>query len=132
IRSLEPAPPPEVIEAAAQLRYRDFLIVCVIVRDKNLFPDQWIYVHEPGVKVGRIQNFVNWSAEMVPDPETTSLGLEYFCNEGDSVWTMADADLIQLAARELDTLGLADRESVIDGIVVRQEKAYPVYDETYR
>jgi len=132
IRRLEPAPAEGVLRAADDFHYRDFLTVALIVRRKNLFPDNWIYVHDPGVKVGRVQNYNNWSAEMVPDPETTCLGLEYFCGEGDELWSMPDAALIQLAGREISSLGLAPKDSITDGTVVRVKKAYPVYDDTYR
>ncbi|MES4792758.1 MAG: FAD-dependent oxidoreductase, partial [Chloroflexota bacterium] len=132
IFKLDPPAPPEVLEAARGLSYRDFLIVGLIVKSKESFPDNWIYVHTSGFKVGRIQNFRNWSAAMVPDPTRTSLGIEYFCREGDEIWEMADADLIHLAARELEGLGLARAADVEDGVVIRQPKAYPVYDGAYR
>ena len=92
--------------AAEQLKYRDFLTVCLIVNQSDLFPDNWIYVHDPSVKVGRIQNFKNWSPDMVPDTSKSSLGLEYFCSEGDEVWNMPDADLIELGKREVERIGL--------------------------
>ena len=114
------------------LKYRDFLTVALILKGENLFPDNWIYVHSPGVKVGRIQNFNNWSRAMVPQPGHTCLGLEYFCFEGDGVWTSPDADLIALAAKELAELGLVGDARVVDGTVVRMRKAYPVYDADYR
>ncbi|MCC6862446.1 MAG: NAD(P)/FAD-dependent oxidoreductase [Bryobacterales bacterium] len=132
IESLDPAPPDYVRNAAADFKYRDFLTVALMVRGKDLFPDNWIYVHEPGVKVGRIQNYSNWSPEMVPDPETSCLGLEYFCFEGDGLWTMSDPDLIALATRETAALGLVRPSDVIDGTVLRIPKAYPVYDATYK
>jgi protoporphyrinogen oxidase len=128
---LEPKPPAQVLEAAAKLCYRAFLIVVLIVDRQHLFPDQWIYVHSPDVQVGRIQNFKNWSAAMVPDSKKTSVGMEYFCNEGDATWTMSDADLIALASRELSELGLAQSTDVIDGLVLRQPQAYPIYDSEY-
>ena len=106
IAKLEPAPPAHVRDAAAQLRFRDFLTVCLIVETPSLFPDNWIYVHEPKVKVARIQNFKNWSRHMVPDEGKTSLGMEYFCNRSDDTWNMADADLVKLAAKELAAIGL--------------------------
>jgi protoporphyrinogen oxidase len=118
--------------AANGLRYRDFLTVARILDKDGLFPDNWIYVHSPGVKVGRIQNFNNWSRAMVPDEGRTCLGLEYFCFEGDGLWTSPDADLVELASRELEELGLAMGAKVLDGTVVRMAKAYPVYDATYR
>ncbi|MBK8904235.1 MAG: NAD(P)/FAD-dependent oxidoreductase [Anaerolineaceae bacterium] len=131
VQWLDPPPPPHVLQAASQLGYRDFLTVCLIIKSPNLFPDNWIYIHDPNVHVGRIQNFKNWSADMVPDPTTTSLGLEYFCNEGDDIWTMPDADLIALGTREIGKIGLARPEDVIDGAVFRVEKSYPVYDSDY-
>jgi protoporphyrinogen oxidase len=132
VRSLTPPPPAEVLNAAAQLSYRDFLTVCLIVNRPHVFPDNWIYVHDPDVQVGRIQNFKNWSPDMVPDSEKTGLGLEYFCAEGDALWAMADGDLIELGTRELEHIGLVRREDVQDGCVIRVPKAYPVYDERYR
>ncbi|MEY4952270.1 MAG: hypothetical protein RL299_694 [Pseudomonadota bacterium] len=116
---------------AKQLRYRDFLTVALKIKSDDLFPDNWIYIHDSKVKVGRIQNFRSWSPEMVPDESVACVGLEYFCFEGDGLWSMADADLIELATRELAQLGLVSAEQVIGGAVVRQEKAYPVYDEDY-
>jgi protoporphyrinogen oxidase len=132
IKRLEPAPPAAVLEAAAQLRYRDFLTVVLIVDRADVFRDNWIYVHDPQVKVGRIQNFKNWSPDMVPDPSKTALGLEYFCTEGDELWTTSDADLIERGKREVDRLGLARHTDVEDGCVLRVPKAYPVYDSEYR
>jgi protoporphyrinogen oxidase len=132
IHMLDPAPPERVLQGADDFHYRDFLTVALIIRGTNLFSDNWIYVHDSNVKVGRIQNYNNWSPEMVPDPSTTCLGLEYFCTEGDIVWTMDDAALVDLARRELAALGLVDPSTVIDGTVVRVKKAYPVYDDSYR
>ena len=100
--------------------------------DRDVFDDNWIYIHEPGVKVGRIQNYKSWSPEMVPDAQLNCYGLEYFCFEGDGVWTASDAELIRLASNELVKLGLADTNDIVDGAVVRQPKAYPVYDEGYQ
>jgi protoporphyrinogen oxidase len=117
---------------AKQLKYRDFLTVALKIRaDEDMFPDNWIYIHDRKVKVGRIQNFRSWSPEMVPDAGVACVGLEYFCFEGDGLWAMDDADLVELATREMATLGLVSAEQVIGGVVVRQEKAYPVYDEDY-
>lgn len=132
VRAMTPQPPADVLHAAEQLRYRDFLTVCLIIRRKDIFKDNWIYIHEPAVLVGRIQNYGNWSPEMVPDPEKTSLGLEYFCNKGDDVWCSSDSDLIQRAGRELEVLRLASAADVVDGCVFRVEKSYPVYDSDYR
>ena len=130
VKKLDPVPA-EVLEAANQLSYRDFLTVCLIVNKRELFPDNWIYIHSPEVKVGRIQNFKNWSPEMVPDESKTSLGLEYFCTEGDALWNMPDMDLIELGKRELERIGLAQRDDIVDGCVFRVPKAYPVYDADY-
>jgi protoporphyrinogen oxidase len=132
IRALDPPPPQEVLDACDKLSYRDFLTVCLVVNQPQLFDDNWIYVHEPDVKVGRIQNFKNWSPDMVPDANMSSLGLEYFCNQGDELWCMADSELVELAKRELEKIGLARFVDVVDGHVFRVEKAYPVYDSTYQ
>jgi protoporphyrinogen oxidase len=132
IFALDPPPPADVVHAAERLRYRDFLTVVLIVNAPDLFPDNWLYIHTPDVSVGRIQNYKNWSPAMLPDANTTSLGMEYFVNEGDAMWNMADADLIALATRELASIGLARAEQVIDGTVKRMRKAYPVYDAAYR
>jgi protoporphyrinogen oxidase len=132
VQKMDPALPSEVVEAANGLKYRDFLIVSLIVDAPDLFPDNWIYIHSPQVKVGRIQNFKNWSAEMVPDSSKTCLGMEYFSNIGDSLWSKTDEELIELATKELETLGLANGAVVEDGVVIRQPKAYPVYDRDYR
>jgi hypothetical protein len=132
IRGLSPAPPSEVAEAAERLEYRDYLTVVLIVDEEELFPDNWIYIHSPDVRVGRIQNFKNWSPEMVPDASMTSLGLEYFVHEGDDLWSLSDPELIELAERETTRLGLIGDGEVRDGTVVRVRKAYPVYDGGYR
>ena len=132
IESLDPAPPEYLRKAAADFKYRDFLTVAVMCKGKDLFPDNWIYIHEPGVKVGRIQNFGNWSPDMVPDPDMSCLGLEYFCFEGDDLWNSPDEVLKDLARREVSSLGLVPPDSVVDAAVVRMPKAYPVYDSTYQ
>ena len=126
------AEPPLSLKAAQSLRYRDFLTVALMVGKPDLFPDNWIYVHEPSVKVGRIQNFRSWSPELIPDPNATCLGLEYFCFEGDGLWSSSDEELIALAIDELGEIGLVGRDLVTDGCVVRQRKAYPVYDDAYK
>jgi protoporphyrinogen oxidase len=131
LRLSPPAPEP-VREAARLLSYRDFLTVCLIVDRPDPFPDNWIYVHSPEVKVGRIQNFRSWSPDMVPDAGKSSLGLEYFCSEGDALWTMSDAELIRLGKEELERIGLARAADISDGCVFRVPKAYPVYDASYR
>jgi hypothetical protein len=128
---LNPKVPEEVFNAAHKLSYRDFIIVMLIVNKKDLFPDQWIYVHSPEVNVGRIQNFKNWSTAMVPDSQKTSVGMEYFCNHGDEIWAMSNTELINLASRELSQLGLAQIDDIVDSFVVRQPKAYPIYDHDY-
>ncbi|MFN4113272.1 MAG: NAD(P)/FAD-dependent oxidoreductase [Sphingomonadaceae bacterium] len=124
-------PLPDTTWNASSLRYRDFLTVALMVEGDDLFPDNWIYIHDSKVKVGRVQNFRSWSPEMVPDDAMACVGLEYFCFEGDGLWSMADADLVELAKTEMAILGLVDPARVRGGAVVRQEKAYPVYDEDY-
>ena len=132
-RCLDPAPPEAVINAAKGLKYRDFLIVPLVIDLKDIFPDNWIYIHSPEFRVGRIQNFKNWSAAMVPEASKTCVGMEFFCSEGDSLWEMSDEDLVTLASREIVGLGLVpDIKYVEDGTVIRQKKAYPVYDGEYR
>jgi protoporphyrinogen oxidase len=131
IRKMDPAPPVKIRRAADQLSYRDFLTVSLIVNKADLFQDNWVYIHDSSVKVGRIQNFKNWSPQMVPDQNKTCLGLEYFCFEGDGLWTMEDEELVKLATNELGILGLVDPKDVEDGAVVRMPKAYPVYDSHY-
>jgi protoporphyrinogen oxidase len=128
---LQPAPPEPVMTAARALRYRDFLTVALIVRDVDCFDDNWIYIHDDQVRVGRIQNFKSWSPHLVPDPDLNCLGLEYFCFSGDGLWDSDDDALIRLADEELIQLGLITAGHVIDGTVIRQAKAYPVYDENY-
>jgi protoporphyrinogen oxidase len=125
------APRPISYLHARELRYRDFITVALMVRKPDLFADNWIYIHDPAVKVGRVQNFRSWSPEMVP-AGMSCLGLEYFCFEGDALWSAADADLIALAKDEIARIGLIDAADVVDACVVRQAKAYPVYDDHYR
>lgn len=131
VRSLHPPVAKAVADAGNGLNYRDFLTVALIIDKEDLFPDNWIYIHTPGVRVGRIQNFNNWSKAMVPEAGKTCLGLEYFCFEGDGLWTSDDRELIALGTRELESLGLASAADVRDGTVVRMPKAYPVYDSMY-
>jgi protoporphyrinogen oxidase len=119
------------IQAANALKYRDFVTVMLILNDRDAFQDNWIYIHDPGVRVGRIQNFRSWSPEMVPVPGTVCYGLEYFCFAGDGLWSASDPELLALAASELQRIGLGDASDVVDGCVVRQPKAYPVYDDAY-
>jgi protoporphyrinogen oxidase len=132
LHALDPAPPEDVLACADRLRYRDFLTVMLIVNDPDLFPDNWIYIHSPHVKLGRIQNFKNWSPEMVPNSHQSALGLEYFVQEGDGLWNSSDEDLVSLGTRELAQLGLVPAAKVEDGCVVRMPKAYPVYDHGYQ
>lgn len=131
IQNLSPQVDATTLNAANKLRYRDFLTVSLILKDKNVFDDNWIYIHDPQVKVGRIQNFKSWSPEMIPDEKLTCYGLEYFCFENDGLWSSSDEKLIELAKVELTYLGLASKEDITDGCVVRQKKAYPVYDDEY-
>ena len=132
ISKFDPPVPEEILLAAQTLAYRDFITVALIINKPDVFPDNWIYIHEPNVKLGRIQNFKNWSPEMVPDQEKTCLGLEYFCFEGDGLWTMPDEELKELGKQELIKIGLIVGHEVEDGAVVRMPKAYPVYDSVYR
>ncbi len=133
LHKLDPLPPLHILEAARGLKYRDFLIVSLVINREHIFPDNWIYIHSPEFKVGRIQNFKNWSPAMVPDSSKTCLGMEYFCSQGDDLWEMSDQKLIKLATQEASELNLGVRASdVEDGVVIRQPKAYPVYDGEYR
>ena len=132
IRRLTPPRPPELRRALHDFRYRDFITVALMVRGGDLFPDNWIYVHDPAVTVGRIQNYGNWSPAMTPDRSTSCLGFEYFCQEGDGLWAKPDSELAALAGRELEYLGFAAAERILDAKVVRMPKAYPVYDSVYR
>jgi protoporphyrinogen oxidase len=131
VRMATPAAPAHVLEAADGLRYRDFLTVALVVDGEDLFPDNWIYIHEPDVRVGRIQNFRSWSPWMVPDPTKACVGMEYFCFAGDDLWSMADDDLVDLAATELEKLRLASKSKVERGYAIRVPKAYPIYDAAY-
>ena len=132
IAKLEPPPPVDLRSDSARLSYRDFLTVALIINRAEVFPDNWIYVHTPDVQVARIQNFKNWSPDMVADPARTCLGLEYFCQTGDRLWQMDDVDLIRMSAEELVQLGLVNAGDVEDGVVFRQPKAYPVYTGAYK
>jgi protoporphyrinogen oxidase len=132
IPNILPQLPAKSLTAASKLGYRDFLTVVLICRDKDAFSDNWIYIHDPSVKVGRIQNFKSWSPYMVPDPSMACYGLEYFCFEGDGLWTSSDEELIALGKMEIAQIGLTEANAVLDGYVVRQPKAYPVYDHEYK
>jgi protoporphyrinogen oxidase len=125
------SPKPISLLHARELRYRDFLTVALMTNKSDVFADNWIYIHDPSVKVGRVQNFGSWSPEMAP-AGMNCLGLEYFCFEGDGLWTMSDEELVALATREVAKVGLISAADVVDGCVVRQPKAYPVYDDAYR
>ncbi|CAN2534962.1 hypothetical+protein [Methylocapsa aurea] len=124
-------PTPLSLFNARSLAYRDFLTVVLIGRPRDEFPDNWVYIHDPSVQVGRVQNFKSWSPEMIADGVSICLGLEYFCFEGDGLWNSADADLVALATAEIEKIGLMKAEDVRDACVVRQAKAYPVYDDSY-
>jgi protoporphyrinogen oxidase len=132
VAQIEPRLPEAVLHAARSLRYRDFLTVGLIVRDRGHVTDNWIYIHDPSVQVGRVQNYKSWSPEMVPDAAYNSYGLEYFCFEGDGLWTSSDGALIELAKQEIQKVNLAAAADVVDGCVIRQPKAYPVYDDAYQ
>jgi len=127
----EPEAPLEVRDAARGLRYREFLTVLLVLEGQDLFPDNWIYIHQPGVRVLRIQNFKSWSPWMVPNDTDASIGMEYFCFEGDELWNMDDDDLVAMAGREIQQLHLASSNKVKFGFVERVHKAYPIYDELY-
>jgi len=132
IMSLEPKAPDLAYNAARHLRYRDFFTACLIIKKRDLFPDNWVYIHSPEITAGRMQNFKNWSPDMVPDMNHTSLGLEYFCFSSDPLWTEPDQKLLELACSDLQKLKLANKDEIIDGSVIRFPKAYPVYDPGYR
>ena len=131
VRAMDPAPPEPVRAAAAGLRFRDFLIVGLVVNRAELFPDNWIYIHSPDVRVGRVQNFKNWSPEMVSDPSLSFIGLEYFANRDDPLWNMSDEELVDLGRSEAEKIGLFESSEVESGTVVRMPRAYPVYDSDY-
>ncbi|MEO8174338.1 MAG: NAD(P)/FAD-dependent oxidoreductase, partial [Sediminibacterium sp.] len=132
IAHVSPRFPEHAFSSSQHLGYRDFLTVVLICKDEDAFTDNWIYIHDPSVKVGRIQNFKSWSPYMVPDPSMACYGLEYFCFEGDGLWTSSDETLINLAKKEIQQIGLTNENAVVDGYVVRQPKAYPVYDHSYK
>jgi protoporphyrinogen oxidase len=132
VLGMEPSFEAPVLEAARKLSYRDFILVALLVNRRDVFPDNWIYVHEPEVKVARIENFNNWGGGNVPDASVTCLELEYFCSQGDAVWEMSDAEIAALARGEVEQLGLVKGNEILDSCVVRIEKAYPVYDHSYQ
>lgn len=131
VQILNPSPDPEVLHAARNLKHRDFLTVAIVVPEEFSFPDNWIYIHSPEVRVGRVQNYGSWSPFLIKDGKTC-LGLEYFVSEGDDLWEMDDHDLVQLAIKELEILSLIDSGFAEMGFVVRVPKAYPVYDKNYQ
>ena len=132
VHCMDPPPPQDVILAADKLKYRDFMIVTLVLDHADPFPDNWIYIHSADVKVGRIQNFGAWSKAMIPEANRSSIGMEYFCNDTDELWAMSDEELLTLAGNELEKIGLAPASSVVDGAIIRQPKAYPVYDSEYK
>lgn len=132
VRQMTPAAPPEVVEAARTLRFRHLRTVNLVLDRAHLFPDQWVYVHDPDLTVGRVQNFGSWSPWMLADPSTSCVGMEYFCSTGDDIWEASDEDLIARAADELERAGLARGARVLDSSTVRVPRAYPVYDQHYQ
>ena len=131
ILMLDPAPPEAIVAAAERLRYRSLCLVALVIDDEQPFPDNWIYLHDPDTRAGRVQNFGAWSEAMVK-PGTTCLGVEYFCFEDDDIWLLSDEDAVALATEELARIGLVDPATVVDGVKVRVPKAYPMYDGNYR
>lgn len=132
VQAIKPDAPVEVLKAAQDLKYRDFFTVGLIIDKPSIFPDNWIYIHSPEVQVGRIQNFKNWSPEMVSDSQMTTLGLEYFCFDTDEIWNKDDRKLIEMGKEEVVKLKFASKEQILDGLVIRSPKTYPIYDEGYR
>ena len=132
IKKMNPKVPVDIANAGGKLSYRALILVGLIINKKQVFPDNWIYIHSPEFKVGRIQNFKNWSPEMSADPNKTNIGMEYFCSVGDGTWSMSDDELIELAKEELNALGISSSESIEDAVVFRQPNAYPVYDNGYQ
>ncbi len=143
IQGFGEAADPETRRVGNGLKYRDFISVGVLVSKlkigiesatptiNGVIPDNWIYIQEPGVKLGRLQVFNNWSPYMVKDPDTVWLGLEYFCNEGDDVWSRPDADIVRLAIEELVRINVIEKDNVLDSTLIRMPKAYPAYFGTY-
>ena len=130
--ALDPPPPPDVVDAAGGLRYRSILTVNLLVRQAEIVPDTWIYIHSPEIRAGRLQLYKNWSPAMVPDPTWSSLGLEYFAFEGDEFWSRPDDQLVKIAKEDLARLNIVDLSKVVEGFVFRYPKAYPIYDDGYR
>jgi len=132
IYALDPLPPHTILQAADRLHHRDYLTVVLIINRKDVFPDNWIYIHAPDVKLGRVQNYKNWSPDMVPNPNHTLLGLEYFLWDKDEEWNWPEERMIETGIRECTKIGLIEPHEVIDSTVVRMRKTYPVYHENYR
>ena len=120
-KTIKPLPETNVLDSGESLKFRDFLSVALVIDEKDAFPDNWIYIHDPGVKVGRVQNYGSWSPYLVKEGKTC-LGLEYFVNIGDELWSMEDEKLIDLAIRELDKLSIIKTDSTLEGYVVRMPK----------
>ncbi len=131
IHALDPPPPPAVRDAARRLRFRNLCLVALMVEGELPFADNWIYLHDPGIRAGRVQNFGAWSEDMVR-PGTACLGVEYFCDGGDEIWRMPGSDAVAMAASEMEAVGLIDSAHLCNGVTVRVPRAYPVYDEGYR
>jgi protoporphyrinogen oxidase len=131
VQIMNPTADKEVIAAARSLSYRSIITIDIVINKKEVFPDNWIYIHSPEVKLGRIQNFKNWSRDMISNENKTTLGLEYFCNEGDGFWNMPDEELFKLAAFEIEKIKICKASDIEDHIIVRVPKAYPVYDMEY-
>ncbi|MFO0984512.1 MAG: FAD-dependent oxidoreductase, partial [Planctomycetota bacterium] len=132
VAALAPPPPREILAAGGALRHRDFISVMLIIPRAKLFRDQWIYIHDPGVRVARITNYANWSDAMSPDAARTAITMEYFCNRDEPLWCASDAEILALAAAEIERLGLASLRGQHDGHVLRLKNAYPVYDAHYQ
>src|SRR5262249_58454280 len=124
VLALDPPAPDNVRAAAKKLRYRDYVLVALMTTQEEPFPDNWIYLHDPGTVAGRVQNFGAWSPDMVK-PGTTCLGVEYFCFEDDPIWHMSDEEAVALATDEMARIGLANPADVGDGVKGRGPKAYP-------
>jgi protoporphyrinogen oxidase len=130
VLSLDPPAPPAVQAAAHELRYRDLVLVALMTTEEEPFPDNWIYLHDPDTRAGRVQNYGAWSEDMVR-PGTTCLGVEYFCFQGDDIWELSDEEAVKLATKELSRIGLIDPSKVVDGVKVLVPRAYPVYDSKF-
>jgi protoporphyrinogen oxidase len=128
---MDPPPPEGVREAARGLKYRSLLCVNLLIDAEQENPDTWVYVHSPEVDCGRIQFYKNWSPWMVPNPDQSAIGMEYFCNEGDALWTADNGAMIAQARSEIEKLQLVDPSKIFDAFVVRMPKCYPVYDSGY-